>query len=407
MIGSVLTLLIFGAFLFAWQLFKIDLLYRTSPVLGDELVITLGPLVDPEWVRDVFALSPTIDGELVWLEELREFRFLPNEPLAPEVTYRAYVGTRSRIRAGVLPTNVVFAFTTGRGESEPILVPDAPHERYIDVNLATSQITLVDGGRPIAVYPLAAQGSPWTSPTRQGTFSVLSKEPNHLSNIYYVYMPLAIRYSGPYFIHAWPYWPSGAPIISSYSGGCIRMLDHDMQEIYDWARVGDTFVVHETPGKIPIFSADTIGNGDLVRVEGEADVYVLKEQDGERYKRHVFSEQFGDWYPHLERFWPRIKTLLHAEILKPYFTSRWVLTEDIQENGHRYIYEIREPGVRHLMYCGDGPGDTKAPAAWKCEGSWEAYGWPKGELYSVSDGELAAYAVGDTIDLPVAPWAGQ
>lgn len=403
-IGWAIAVVFVAAFLFAWQAFKVELTYRISPELGDEIVIALGSLANPDTVREQFAISPVVDGDLVWIEESREFSFLPNEPLAPEATYRVYIGTRSPLRASIAPGNVVFAFTTGRGEVEPILLEGAPHERYIDINLATSQATLVEGGRAVAVFPIAAQGSPWTSPTRQGNYSVLSKEQNHLSTIYGVWMPLSIRYSGPYFIHAWPYWPNGTPIKSNYSGGCIRMFDHDMQKMYDWAQVGDPFIVHETPGKTPIFSSDTIDDGDLVRAQGDENVYVLKEVGGERYKRHVLTEQFGEWYPHLKRFWPRVKTVLDASIIEPYFTSRWVLTTAIKENGHRYIYEINAPGVKHLMRCGDGPTSTQNAEAWKCEGSWTAYGWPKEELYVASDEELAAYADGEGIILPVAPW---
>lgn len=404
LIGLALAVLMTVGGVFLWREYSVEITYRSGPVLGDEIVLKLGKLADPDTVRDQFAISPDVLGELAWLPDEREFRFLPMEPLAPEVTYRIYIGTRSWLRASVHPGNVVFAFTTGRGAVEPILVPNAPHERYIDVNLATEQVTLVENGKPFAVYPVAAQGSPWTSPTRQGEFSVLSKEENHLSSLFNVWMPLSMRYSGPYFIHAWPYWPGGRRIQGNVSGGCIRMYDHDMREVYDWAQVGDPFVVHETPGKTPVFTPETLSDGDLVQVEGSADVYVLKQGVTNSYKRHVMTDDFGEWYSHLKKFWPRVKVVLDAASLEPYLTSRWVMTEQTQENGHRYLYEINAPGVKHLMRCGDGPGDSKPPEPWKCEGSWEAYGWPKDELYTASDQELAAYANGSEIVLPTAPW---
>lgn len=405
-LGGIVMLLLFGVFLFVRNANTIELTYRLSPELGDEIVIVLGSLQNPDEIRETFRIVPPMDGDLVWIEEERELRFLPVDGFASGREYVVSVGPkRSKLQAALQGPGHVLTFITPTASGVSLVEPLVDAERYIDVNLSTMQITLVEGGKPFAIYPLAAIGSPYTSRTREGTFSVLSKETNHLSTIYKVWMPLAIRYSGPYFIHAWPYWPGGQPIRSTFSGGCIRMFDHDMREIYDWARVGDPFVVHSTPARTPAFTAETVDDGDLVRIEGDDAVYVLKEEGGERYKRHVLTDQFEDWYPHLKRFWPRVKAVVDATALDSYTTSRWVLTETTKENGQRYVYEIRAPGIKHLILCGDPSASSGQvpPEAWRCESVWEAYGWSKTELFVAADEELAAYADGDPIVLTAAP----
>ena len=86
MIGWAIAVVFIAAFLFAWQAFKVELTYRISPELGDEIVIALGSLANPDTVREQFAISPEVDGDLAaFRDSLEAFTFYGGEQLEPHV----------------------------------------------------------------------------------------------------------------------------------------------------------------------------------------------------------------------------------------------------------------------------------------------------------------------------------
>jgi hypothetical protein len=132
-------------------------------------------------------------------------------------------------------------------EGEPLLLKSLPHQKaaegkFIDINLETMKLTMWENGLIVKELPVAGKGNPAISPTRKGLFTIEMKKEKYFSSLYRVWMPWSMQYSGPYFIHGWPYWPNGQLLTSIYSGGCIRLNTDDAKKVYDFAEVG-TFVL--------------------------------------------------------------------------------------------------------------------------------------------------------------------
>ncbi len=79
--------------------------------------------------------------------------------------------------------------------------------------------------------------------TPTGIYQVISKESLGFSNVSSVYMPFPIRFYGKYLIHGEPYFPSGAPYTSPVSGGCVRVKNENMEEIYNLIGQEDNILV--------------------------------------------------------------------------------------------------------------------------------------------------------------------
>ncbi len=103
------------------------------------------------------------------------------------------------------------------------------------VNLETNQLFLYDGTTTVAVIQIVSQGRPGSYyETIGGTYTSDYKVPLHFSSFGYVYMPYSVHLFGNYFIHGIPYYPNGEKVSSSYSGGCIRLLDDDAKKVYNF-----------------------------------------------------------------------------------------------------------------------------------------------------------------------------
>src|SRR3989344_3348659 len=74
--------------------------------------------------------------------------------------------------------------------------------------------------------------------TPNGVYKIRSREENHFSSIGEVWMPWSMHFYGNYFIHGWPYYPSGAPVADTYSGGCIRLSTSDAKELFGEVKNG-------------------------------------------------------------------------------------------------------------------------------------------------------------------------
>jgi lipoprotein-anchoring transpeptidase ErfK/SrfK len=149
----------------------------------------------------------------------------------------------------IAPVSLVEFNSYSKGDPISIPAPATPHQKavegkLIDVDLEEMRFTLWDNGKVIAEFPVSGKGNPARSPTRKGLFSVLTKEPNHLSSLSRVWMPWSMRYSGDFFIHEWPHWPSGALVSSQYSAGCVRLNQGDAKKVYDFADIGTPVLVH-------------------------------------------------------------------------------------------------------------------------------------------------------------------
>lgn len=110
-------------------------------------------------------------------------------------------------------------------------------ESFIDINLRDMKLVLYENGSQIKEMQILTKGkigSWWETPT--GNYKVLRKEVNHFSSIGKVWMPYSLQFYGNYFIHGWPYYDNGSPVLSSYSGGCIRLSNHDAETVFNFAK---------------------------------------------------------------------------------------------------------------------------------------------------------------------------
>jgi lipoprotein-anchoring transpeptidase ErfK/SrfK len=111
------------------------------------------------------------------------------------------------------------------------VLPPPPDGVYIDLN-EMKMVIFKDKER--YAYDILSKGnedSTWRTP--RGQFEALVKEESHWSTIGHVYMPYSIQFYGDFFMHGEPYYQDGTKVPRGFSGGCIRMYDEDMEEIYN------------------------------------------------------------------------------------------------------------------------------------------------------------------------------
>lgn len=116
--------------------------------------------------------------------------------------------------------------------------------RSVVADLDNMTIHLYEDGNLEKKFPLKSKGkpgSPWETPA--GEYQIEYKNPNHFSSIGEVNMPFSMQFFGNFFIHGWPEYPDGTPVEEGYSGGCIRVEDPYIEEIYDFVNIGTTIFI--------------------------------------------------------------------------------------------------------------------------------------------------------------------
>jgi len=120
--------------------------------------------------------------------------------------------------------------------------------KYIDVSISHQAMTLFEDGREINQF-LVSTGK-YGMPTPQGEFVIRKKETNHWSGSYRLWMPYSMNFSGPFYIHELPYWPSGYHEGESHLGrrvshGCVRLGIGPAAYVFNWAEIGTPLYIHE------------------------------------------------------------------------------------------------------------------------------------------------------------------
>lgn len=152
---------------------------------------------------------------------------------------------------------ITFSTTTSRRIINTLTVADAVPQagKFVVADLENMRIALYQDAVPITEYPILTKGrngSPYDTPA--GFYNVLAKENNHLNNRERVYMPYSMQFYGNYFIHGWPYYTDGTPVVSTYSGGCIRLNTADAKEVFDFAEKGTGVFVYDPTHAMPMSS---------------------------------------------------------------------------------------------------------------------------------------------------------
>lgn len=128
------------------------------------------------------------------------------------------------------------------------ITPHFSEGKYIDVSIGKQVMTIFEDGRQANQF-LVSTGQVGM-PTPTGEFKVLSKETNHWSGKYKLWMPYSMNFAaGGYYIHELPYWPNGYREGESHLGhrvshGCIRLGIGPAQYVFDWAEIGTQIYIH-------------------------------------------------------------------------------------------------------------------------------------------------------------------
>lgn len=116
--------------------------------------------------------------------------------------------------------------------------------KYIEANLVDMKLSLIENNEVKKIFNIVTIGKPGSYyETPVGEFAIKSKDINRYSNMGEVYMPYAMQFFGNFFIHGIPYYKNGEKVSTDYSGGCIRMKDEDMKEIYEFADINTDLII--------------------------------------------------------------------------------------------------------------------------------------------------------------------
>ena len=391
-LGLIFTATIASAIFLYKQNNNIDIVYNKSPEIGDEIVVRFPRGFSEAKSRKVFTIKPDIEGQLVWIEEYNELHFVPRYGFSPSIAYKVKIRqTIPWLAAIALPAKdlEIKTLEVPTETSEIIYKPIVATGKYIDVNLKDMVMLLFENGEIVKKFPIAAKGNPKTSPTPEGIFNVYMKKEKVFSNIYYAWLPWSVKFSGPYFIHGWPYWPNGEKLTNVYSGGCVRLYDEDAKYLYDWAEIETPIIIYSDPQKISIYDSKNLQDGDLVREFSDYRVYTIKQIGEKLFKRHILTEKMEEWYEHLRPFRKKIK-IVHDGTLDNYKTSRLIRVSSIDQPENWNIYEIDENAIKHKITCGDSKN---------CYKSYKDYGYDSDEIYIATKKELDYYIPGKNIEL--------
>lgn len=144
---------------------------------------------------------------------------------------------------------------------------------FIDVDLSSMTLRLYEKGEIAMQMPILSkgkEGSWWETPA--GVYKIEGKEDIHFSSFGNVYMPWSMPFQGNFFIHGWPYYPGGASVESTYSGGCIRISTEDAEALFKRVNAGIPVLVFEKDfdrdgfqysPRVPLIGANTYLGADL------------------------------------------------------------------------------------------------------------------------------------------------
>lgn len=127
------------------------------------------------------------------------------------------------------------------------VAPSILKGKYIDIDLKAQVMTLFEDGVKINEF-LVSTGRRGM-PTPAGTFKIKTKEENHWSFTYKLWMPYCMNFMGAYYIHELPYWPSGYREGEDHLGykvshGCVRLGIGPAKYVFDWADIGTPVYIH-------------------------------------------------------------------------------------------------------------------------------------------------------------------
>ncbi|MEK7576833.1 MAG: CapA family protein [Patescibacteria group bacterium] len=207
--------------------------------------------------------------------------------------------------------------------------------KTVFADLDTMTLSLYQDGKVVRDVPIKSKGKPgsfWETPT--GEYRVLSKEVNHYSTIGDVWMPYSISFFGNFFIHGWPYYPSGVRVAEGFSGGCIRLTTEDAKIVYE-------FIEKDTP---------IIVAGDHNPTAGDRGYVALRHQNPPHLSAGAFmAADLDNHYTFIEKNRDEVRSI--ASITK--LMTAAISLEAINQEHEAYI------GEKDLDIYGDSGGLEK------------------------------------------------
>jgi len=143
----------------------------------------------------------------------------------------------------------------------------------IEADLSGMVLRVYHEGEQVLEVPILTkgrEGSWWETPA--GLYTISTKEKNHFSSFGKVYQPWSMSFQGNFFIHGWPYYPSGEPVPQGYSGGCIRLSTEDAEKVFALVDVGTPVLVFEKDFSSDDFSYTELATSTTARAYLAADV---------------------------------------------------------------------------------------------------------------------------------------
>ena len=199
------------------------------------------------------------EAELVLIElfALLVLLFLLSSGAAPNPVSHSMASPASQPAAAPVPAKPV---------EQPVAAPAKPASRHIArrrrvvVSIPDRKLAVLDAGKVVKVYPVAvgAAGSP--SPSGEFTIVCRAADPSYLHNRLFIppgkKNPLGRRWLGLSKAHYGIHGTNDPDSIGhAASGGCIRMNNQDVEELFAQVEVGDGVEIHgqRDPGLEQIF----------------------------------------------------------------------------------------------------------------------------------------------------------
>jgi lipoprotein-anchoring transpeptidase ErfK/SrfK len=198
-----------------------------------QVVIIFTKPIESSKFFENFKINPSLEGKFTFNSTNTQAVFKPNE-----------IKEGQEYEINILGSNLFFKYTPPPQAVPP---PAINGEKYIDISLSDQRLRLYQGGVAIADYLISSGRSGMVTPT--GSFSVLSKELNHWSSQYSLYMPYAIKFYNGFYIHELPYWPGGYREGENHLGipvshGCVRLGIGPAAAVFNFADIGTKVIIH-------------------------------------------------------------------------------------------------------------------------------------------------------------------
>ena len=84
--------------------------YTSTPALGDVVAVAFRLPISEQDAKESFSIHPPVEGELVWLKEYRELRFVPFLGFSPDISYTVAIERQGWFFAQVAGGSQRYAF---------------------------------------------------------------------------------------------------------------------------------------------------------------------------------------------------------------------------------------------------------------------------------------------------------